>query len=84
MIYTDSRCEIKKKVIVYVIIGVIIFAFIPFFILFFGLSFVLNNKNINDSTEEDIIENIQTNGISGLYDLLVKYNYPCFVKTNNS
>lgn len=84
MIYTDFRCEIKKKVIVYAIIGIIIFAFIPFFILFFGLSFVLNNKNINDTTEEDIIDNIQTNGISGLYDLLVKYNYPCFVKTNNS
>lgn len=48
--------------------------------LFFGLASVLNNKNINDNSEDEIIKNITNNGISGLYDLLVKYNYPCFIK----
>lgn len=79
LIYSDFRCDMKKKSIIYAIIFIIIFLFIPFFILFFALSFVLNNKNINDTSEEDIVNNIQKNGVSGLYDLLVKYNYPCFL-----
>lgn len=80
IVYCDIRYEIKKRIIVYIIIGLIIFILLPIFILFFALSSVLNNKNITDTSELDIINNIRNNGLSGLYDLLVKYNYPCFVK----
>ena len=37
----------------------------------------MNNKKNADS---DVVNDIQTNGINSLYELLVKYNYPCFVK----
>ena len=50
--------------------------------MFFILSLTLNNKNIQSDKEYKIIKNIQKNGLNGLYDLIVKYNYPCFVKKN--
>lgn len=77
IIYSDFKYSLVKKIIIYILIVIIIFGFIPFFILFFALNFVLNNKNLNNS-ESQIINNIKKNGLSGLYDLLVKYNYPCF------
>jgi len=77
IIYSDFKYSLKKKIIIYILIAFIIFVFIPFFILFFALNSVLSNKNLNNSSSE-IINNIKKNGLSGLYDLLVKYNYPCF------
>ena len=79
IIYSEFRYELKNRIIIYSIIVVILLIFIPVFIIFFVLSFVLNNKNIQDGNEYEIIESIQKNGISGVYDLLVKYNYPCFL-----
>ena len=45
------------------------------------------NRNISLSFQDNslfphynVIDNIKNNGICSLYDLLVKYNYPCFVK----
>ena len=67
----------EKKV---VFLDVVLFILIPSFFLSFGLSSVLNNKNMNNNSEDQIINNIRNNGLSGLYDLLVKYNYPCFLK----
>jgi hypothetical protein len=78
MIYSEFRYELKYRIVIYLIIVLILLIFIPIFIIFFVLSFVLNNKNIQDGHEYEIIENIQKNGINGVYDLLVKYNYPCF------
>ena len=80
IVYSDIKYSLKKKIMIYVFLIIIIFIFIPLFMLFFGLASVLNNKNINDNSEDEIIKNITNNGISGLYDLLVKYNYPCFIK----
>jgi hypothetical protein len=77
IIYSDFKYTLLKKIIIYILIALIIFGFIPAFILFFALNSVLNNKNLNNS-ESEIINNIKKNGLSGLYDLLVKYNYPCF------
>ena len=78
IIYADFDFNIKNKTIIYVLIFIILFIFIPIFIVFFIISSIFNNKyeNIN----KNVIKNIQENGISGIYDLLVKYNYPCFIK----
>ena len=80
IVYSGFKYTAKKRIMIYAVLIIVIFIFIPLFMVFFALASVLNNKNINDSSENDIITNIRDNGISGLYDLLVKYNYPCFLK----
>jgi hypothetical protein len=82
MIFTDFNYTFKKSLLVYFILFIIIFLFIPFVIFFFSLSLVFTPKknNLKENDESDIIQNIQKYGISSLYDLLVKYNYPCFPK----
>lgn len=79
-IYADFKYKLKERIFIYLIMFLILFIVIPFFFLSFGLSSVLNNKNMNNNSEDQIINNIRNNGLSGLYDLLVKYNYPCFLK----
>ena len=73
---------LKRKIIAYAILFLIVFVFLPTIILFFSFSLAFDNKTIEDNTNDDndIINNIQKYGISSLYDLLVKYNYPCFPK----
>jgi len=70
--------SIYKKIAAYSILFLIIFVFLPTIILFFSFSLLFDNKTFESG--DDIIENIKKNGISSLYDLLVKYNYPCFRK----
>jgi hypothetical protein len=67
-----------NRMIAYLILFFIIFVFVPTIILFFSFSLLFDNKSMGN--ENDIIGNIRKNGISSLYDLLVKYNYPCFPK----
>ena len=69
---------LNDKIIEYVKLFFTIFIFVPVVILFFSFSLLFDNKITEGS--DDIINNIKTNGISSLYDLLVKYNYPCFPK----
>jgi len=69
---------LKTKIIAYFILYFIVFVFIPTIILFFSFSLLFDNKTVEDG--DNIIENIKKYGISSLYDLLVKYNYPCFHK----
>ena len=80
LIYSEFKYDTKNKFFIYTIIILILFIFIPLFFMFFILSLTLNNKNIQSDKEYKIIKNIQKNGLNGLYDLIVKYNYPCFVK----
>ena len=69
----------KKKIITYLIISFIIFILIPSILVFFSLSILFDNKHVENS-ETDVIDDIKKNGITNLYSLLVKYNYPCFNK----
>jgi hypothetical protein len=71
--------KLTDKIIAYSKIFFLIFIFIPIIVLFFSLSLLFDNKTMENG--EDIIDNIQKYGISSLYDLLVKYNYPCFQKS---
>jgi len=69
-----------RKVIIYAIIFLLICVFIPIFITFFGLSLLFNNSYKTNINNENIIDVIKKNGVESLYDILAKYNYPCFLK----
>ena len=60
----------KEKFIICFIIFILIFILIPIFLIFFSLSVIY----INNGGDDD------KNNVSSLYNLLVKYNYPCFLK----
>jgi len=80
-VYNDFKeTNLYKKIIIYAIIFLLICVFIPIFIIFFGLSLLFNNSYKNNVNENNIVETIEQNGIQSLYDLLAKYNYPCFFK----
>ena len=85
IVYADLKCiTLKSKIITYVLIFLLIFAFLPAFFMFFSFSFLFLNKEKVDptiSTINSIQNEINNNkSINSLYELLVKYNYPCFMK----
>lgn len=78
-IYNEFKeLVLYKKIIIYAIIFLIIFVFIPVFLTIFGLSLLFNNNYKSNVNSSNIIETIEKNGVESLYDLLAKYNYPCF------
>jgi hypothetical protein len=78
-IYTESKYDFNKKIKIYFIIFFILFIFFPLFLVFFILSNLFNNNFKNDSTG-NTFEDINNNSVTDIYTLLVKYNYPCFIK----
>jgi hypothetical protein len=78
-IYIEFKYSNMKKYIIYLIFFIVIFGFIPIFLVFFALSLLFNN-NYKNNSNGNTIDDINNNGICSLYDLLVKYNYPCFKK----
>lgn len=85
LVYADLKCStLKSKIITYVLIFLLIFVFLPIFLIFFSFSFLFLNKekvDPNISTIDSIQNEINNNqSINSLYELLVKYNYPCFMK----
>lgn len=87
LVYTNYEYTFKNSLFVYFILFFVIFIFIPTVLFFFSLDFIFNNKyipnkpdNSENQSEDNIINNIQNYGISSIYELLVKYNYPCFPK----
>ena len=39
----------------------------------------MRDNNLKNS-ESEVIRSIEKDGVQSLYDLIVKYNYPCFKK----
>ena len=57
------------------------FDFICVILIFFSLNTIFGQINQNNNKDMDKnIQEIEKNGISNLYELIVKYNYPCFKK----
>lgn len=81
LIYADFRYDFKHKSVIYLAFIFIIFIFIPILIIFFALSIIFSNNYKNDF-DGDIVKNIKNNSVGGLFELIVKYNYPCFRKKN--
>jgi hypothetical protein len=70
--------EKKYKILGYLLIIFILFILIPVILVFTGLSIVYSN-NYSEPVD-NILSNIQKNPVGSLYELLVKYNYPCIKK----
>lgn len=70
------------KYVYYILIFMIIYLIIPKILSSNAISTVYNvyKKNNVDNNEDDIIKNIQKYGSQSFYDMIVKYNYPCFKK----
>jgi hypothetical protein len=79
IIHADFRYLFNNKIKVYAFIFILIFVFIPIFLVFFTLS-VLFSNNLKYNSSGNTMDDIKKNGITSMYDLLVKYNYPCFKK----
>jgi len=77
LVYIDLNNTLIDKIKLYGILFILIFVFIPIVIVFFSLSLLFDNKNLSSG---DVIHDINNKGISNIYNLLVKYNYPCFIK----
>jgi hypothetical protein len=78
LVYINYKYSSTMKIVMYIIIGILIFVFIPLFLIFLALSVLVTTNYKNPIT--DYVDDIQKNGVSSLYELLVKYNYPCFLK----
>ena len=79
-IFADFKYSFKKKIAVYILIALILFVFLPAVILFFSFANIFANNYKDNLDRKNIVEGINKNGVSSLYELLIKYNYPCFFK----
>jgi len=71
------------RIFLYLFIIIVICVFIPIFITFFVQTLIFSNRiseNNSLNNKNDIINDMKKNGVSSLYQLLIKYNYPCFKK----
>ena len=70
------------KYVYYIFILVTIYLIIPKILASNAISTVYNifKKDNVDGTESEIISNIEKYGCQSIYDIIVKYNYPCFKK----
>ena len=70
------------KYFYYFIVIVSIYFVIPAILSTNAVSTLYNvfKENNIDKSESETIKNLETKGVQSLYDLIVKYNYPCFKK----
>jgi hypothetical protein len=80
-VYISSKKESngEKTGIMFYLILFIALIFIPLVIFFFILNLLFVN-NHSKVVSNNIVNNINRYGAKSLYELLVKYNYPCFRK----
>ena len=76
IIYYTYNTKNQKIILIFIIL--VIFIFIPLVLILFGLNSMFGQ--IHFTGAENNISEIEKNGVSNLYQLIVKYNYPCFKK----
>lgn len=79
-VYGEYNTVVSKKYRFYFYIVLVL-------LLFLGVPYILENcalsslYNVFDKTDlKENIDNIEKEGVNSLYELIVKYNYPCFKK----
>jgi len=76
--------DATSKLLNYLLIFGILFVFLPFFFIYFCTSLLFLNKEAVDPNTNVIAsikkERVNNKTINTLYELIVKYNYPCFKK----
>ena len=50
----------------------------PLVLILFGINSLFGQLKFKGA--ENDIQDIESNGVSNIYQLIVKYNYPCFIK----
>lgn len=70
------------KYVLYIFIFITIYLLIPKILASNAISTIYNvyKKNNVDNSETEITNNIGKYGCQSIYDIIVKYNYPCFKK----
>ena len=81
-VYLQYKLDFKEAILGYFIIFICVFVFIPVIMIYFGLAILFSNNRTdgNDNNGDSVTNNIITDGVKNIYELLVKYNYPCFPK----
>ena len=79
-IHIETKANFKEKMMTLLVIFFIVYIFIPLFIICVSFIILYTNNYSENITNDNIIDNIREKGVSSLYELLVKYNYPCFLK----
>lgn len=76
--------DTTSKLLNYLLIFGILFLFLPLFFIYFCTSLLFLNKEVVDPNinviESINKERLNNQPINTLYELIVKYNYPCFKK----
>jgi hypothetical protein len=80
LMYIDFKTSVKEKILLYGIFIFLMFIIIPLFIIFVAISVIFSNNYKQNINNDNIIDDVKNGGISSIYELLVKYNYPCFEK----
>jgi hypothetical protein len=76
IVYYTYNTENRGLSLAFIIIS--LFILIPGVLIFFSLNTIFGQ--ISQTNKDNNIEEIEKKGISNLYQLIVKYNYPCFKK----
>ena len=80
IVFADFKYERNDKIKLYLLIFLALFIIIPLVIFFFSINLVFSNNFKDKVKHSELIKNIKDDGVQSLYELLVKYNYPCFFK----
>jgi hypothetical protein len=80
ILYSYHKYDITKLSMIYAIICLALFIIIPIVIFCFSINMIFSNDYEEKVKHSDLINNINKDGVQSLYELLVKYNYPCFFK----
>ena len=77
VIYYTYNTKNQSLTLVFILFN--IFILIPFVLALFGINSIFGQLDVKGA--ENDIRDIEKNGIGNLYQLIVKYNYPCFRKS---
>ncbi len=79
LVHINVKYDFKGMVIAYGLIILLLFIIIPLFLIYFNLDIVFNNGE--NKFDVDIDNGMGSDiSINSIYKLLIKYNYPCFLK----
>lgn len=80
ILYSYHKYDSSRLWIIYGIICLALFVIIPIVVFCFSINMIFSNNYQDKVKHSQLINNINKNGVQSLYQLLVKYNYPCFFK----
>jgi hypothetical protein len=80
ILYSYHKYDSSTLWKIYGIIFLALFIIVPVVIFCFSINMIFSNDYQDKVKHSELINNINKDGVQSLYELLVKYNYPCFFK----